>query len=172
MACFFQSCITSIIFFNPWEFESEAIETLGPLAKYSTFIGAIIINILIYGLSGIFLGRIFIKSGITGYFKKVVLSSSILYILLVSIAILLVTTIQARSGIQTIPFYVIILSLIPSQIVFGLLFSSFTKKVVPVQKEHLTTTVIDDRAGLYYGRGEFIRLIIASLFLYLLFFSD
>jgi len=148
---------------TPGEFESEAIETLGPLAKYSTFIGAIITNILIYGLSGIFLGRIFIKSGITGYFKKVVLSSSILYILLVSIAILLVTTIQVRSGIQTIPFYVIILSLIPSQIVFGLLFSSFTKKVVPVQKEHLTTNVIGDRTALSYGRGEFIRLIIASI---------
>jgi len=148
---------------TPGEFESEAIETLGPLAKYSTFIGAIITNILIYGLSGIFLGRIFIKSGITRYFKKVVLSSSILYILLVSIAILLVTTIQVRSGIQTIPFYVIILSLIPSQIVFGLLFSSFTKKVVPVQKEHLTTNVIGDRTALSYGRGEFIRLIIASI---------
>jgi DMSO/TMAO reductase YedYZ molybdopterin-dependent catalytic subunit len=148
---------------TPGEFESEATETLGPLAKYSTFIGAIITNILIYGLSAIFLGRIFIKSGITGYFKKVVLSSSILYILLVSIAILLVTTIQARSGIQIIPFYVIMLSLIPSQIVFGLLFSSFSKKVVPVQKEHLTNNVIDDKSGLYYGRGEFIRLMIASI---------
>ncbi len=36
--------------------ESVAVETLGPLAKYSSFFGAIFANILLYGIIGIFLG--------------------------------------------------------------------------------------------------------------------
>ena len=38
------------------EIESQAVLTLGSLAKYSTFFGATSINILIYGIFGIFIG--------------------------------------------------------------------------------------------------------------------
>jgi hypothetical protein len=41
---------------TPGQVESQAVETLGPLAKYSAFIGAVIANLVLYGLIGLFLG--------------------------------------------------------------------------------------------------------------------
>ena len=35
---------------TPGQIESQAVETLGPLAKYSALIGAVIANIILYGL--------------------------------------------------------------------------------------------------------------------------
>ena len=46
---------------TPGEFESQAIDTLGPLAKYSAFIGSIIVTIIIFGLIGIFLIKLYNK---------------------------------------------------------------------------------------------------------------
>src|SRR5215210_1809850 len=49
------------------EIESRAVETLGPLAKYSSFIGAIIVNLILYGIIGIFLGNLFNKIKLNRY---------------------------------------------------------------------------------------------------------
>src|ERR671921_2162482 len=49
------------------EIESQAVETLGSLAKYSSFIGAIIVNLIVYGVIGIFLGRLRNKFPWNGY---------------------------------------------------------------------------------------------------------
>jgi hypothetical protein len=38
---------------TPGQVESRAVETLGPLAKYSAFIGAVVANIILYGMIGI-----------------------------------------------------------------------------------------------------------------------
>ena len=46
---------------TPGEFESQAIETLGPLAKYSTFIASIIVTTIIFGIFGIILDKLFYK---------------------------------------------------------------------------------------------------------------
>ena len=40
------------------EIESQAVLTLGPLAKYSTFIGAAVVSILLYGIIGIISGAL------------------------------------------------------------------------------------------------------------------
>ena len=40
---------------TPGSVESQAVGTLGPLAKYSAFIGAIIANLIVYGLLVYFL---------------------------------------------------------------------------------------------------------------------
>ena len=40
---------------TPGEFESQAVENFGPLAKYSAFIGSIIANIIASGIIGIFI---------------------------------------------------------------------------------------------------------------------
>ena len=39
---------------TPGEFESQAVENFGPLAKYSAFIGSIIANIVVFGIIGNF----------------------------------------------------------------------------------------------------------------------
>ena len=43
---------------TPGQVESQAVETFGPLAKYSAFIGAVIANLILYGLIGLLLGLI------------------------------------------------------------------------------------------------------------------
>ena len=42
---------------TPGAVESQAVETLGPLAKYSALVGAIIANLIVYGLLAIFFAR-------------------------------------------------------------------------------------------------------------------
>lgn len=101
---------------TPGEFESQAIETLGPLAKYSTFIGSIIVITIIFGIFGILLDRLYNKFNLNHYVLKTVSSFVSTYGILVTISIILVTIIQVRSGSQTISTQLVILSLIPSQI--------------------------------------------------------
>lgn len=38
---------------TPGQVESQAVETLGPIAKYSAFIGSVIANLILYGLIGL-----------------------------------------------------------------------------------------------------------------------
>ena len=42
---------------TPGSIESLAVEALGPLAKYSAFVGAIIANLVLYGILAIFVAR-------------------------------------------------------------------------------------------------------------------
>ncbi|HEU4482156.1 MAG TPA: molybdopterin-dependent oxidoreductase [Nitrososphaeraceae archaeon] len=149
---------------TPGEFESQAIDTLGPLAKYSAFIGSILVTIIIFGLIGIFLIKLYNKLRWNSYIVKFISSFALTYGVLVIISIMMVIMIHVRSGSQTISIQHIILSLIPTQIVFGLIFSLFSGKTKtkdklqdpyqPVVKENITVV--------NYNRREFIRLIIAS----------
>ncbi|MGZ5490001.1 MAG: molybdopterin-dependent oxidoreductase [Nitrososphaeraceae archaeon] len=150
---------------TPGEFESQAIDTLGPLAKYSAFIGSIIVTIIIFGLIGIFLIKLYNKLRWNSYILKFISSFAFTYSILVIISIIMVTILQVRSGSQTISIQHIILSFIPTQIAFGLIFSLFSRKTKmkdivqdpyqPAGREN--TTVVN------YNRREFIRLIIASV---------
>ena len=113
---------------TPGEFESQAIETLGPLAKYSTFIASIIVTTIIFGIFGILLNKLFYKFNLNQYILKFVSSFTLTYGILILISILMVTIIQVRSGSQTISIQLVILSLIPSQIVYGLILPLFLRK--------------------------------------------
>ncbi len=126
---------------TPGEFESQAIETLGPLAKYSSFIGSIIVNAIIFGLFGILLDKLYDRFNLNNYILQVVSSFTLTYGILIIISILLVTIIQVRSGSQTISVQLIILSLIPSQIAYGLIFSLFLRKPKDkIQQKSVPTT--------------------------------
>ena len=83
---------------TPGEFESQAVENFGPLAKYSAFIGSIIANIVVFGIIGIFLDKLFARFRRRGYLPEALLSSILSYIIFGLIAIILVTLIQSRSG--------------------------------------------------------------------------
>ncbi|HMG39515.1 MAG TPA: hypothetical protein VK566_10070, partial [Nitrososphaeraceae archaeon] len=108
---------------TPGEFESQAVENFGPLAKYSAFIGSIIANIIAFGIIAILLDGLFSRLKRRGYLLEALLSSALSYIIFIIIAIMLVTLIQSRSGIQVVPISLIVLSLIPSQLAFGFTFS-------------------------------------------------
>ena len=152
---------------TPGEFESQAVENFGPLAKYSAFIGSIIANIVAFGIIGIFLYKLFARVKRRGYLLEALLSSALSYIIFVIIAIILVTLIQSRSGIQVVPLSLIALSLIPSQLAFGFVFSSFfhgrskdkSRKILePKPASDKTIDVMDIKNS----RRAFLRLMVAS----------
>lgn len=150
---------------TPGEFESQAIDTLGPLAKYSAFIGSIIVTIIIFGLIGIFLIKLYNKLRWNSYIWRFISSFALTYVILVIISIMMVIMIQVRSGSQTIPIQHIIFSFIPAQIVFGLIFSLFSRKTKTKDKlqDPYQPAVKEKTTVINYNRREFIRLIIASV---------
>jgi len=150
---------------TPGEFESQAVENFGPLAKYSAFIGSIIANIVAFGIIAIFLDKLFARLKRRGYLLEALLSSALSYIIFIIIAIILVTLIQSRSGIQVVPLPLIVLSLIPSQLAFGFVLSSFfhgrTKRKSPEVPEPIPSKPTDTM-DVIYTRRAFLRLIAAS----------
>lgn len=126
---------------TPGEFESQAVENFGPLAKYSAFTAAIIINFILYGAFGVIIDKIHIKSKKSGYLRKALLSSLVAYIILLIISVALVTTIQLRSPTGAISVPILAISLAIPQIVFGFVFASFFRISKPVKKVTEVTDV-------------------------------
>src|SRR6478672_5369259 len=119
---------------TPGEFESQAVENFGPLAKYSAFIAAIVLNFILYGLLGILIDKINVKSKWKGYIGKAFLSSLVAYVVLFIISILLVTTIQIRTSTNLLSISLLAISLIGPQLVFGFIFSSFYRTRQAIKK--------------------------------------
>jgi DMSO/TMAO reductase YedYZ molybdopterin-dependent catalytic subunit len=150
---------------TPGEFESQAVENFGPLAKYSAFIGSIIANIIAFGIIAIFLDKIFARLKRRGYLVEALLSSLLSYIIFIVIAIILVTLVQSRSGIQVVPLSVIALSLIPTQLAFGFVLSSFFHGRAKRKTLDVTEPIPDksiDTKDVRYTRGAFLRILAAS----------
>ena len=151
---------------TPGEFESQAIDALGPLAKYSAFIGSIIVTIIIFGLIGIFLIKLYNKlRWNNNYIWKFISSFALTYSFLVIISIMMVIMIHVRSGSQPISIQHILFSFIVPQIVFGLIFSLFSRKTKTKDKlqDPNQPSVRANNTVVNYNRREFIRLIIASV---------
>ena len=151
---------------TPGEFESQAVENFGPLAKYSAFIGSIIANIAVFGIIGIILDKLFARFR-RGYLQDSLLSSILSYIIFGLVAIILVILIQSRSGVQVVPLSLIVLSTIPSHLIFGFVFSSFfhgiVKKKSKEEPERMPST--DKLTGpmdVKYSRRAFLRLLAGS----------
>lgn len=150
---------------TPGEFESQAVENLGPLAKYSAFIGSIIANIVAFGILAIFLDKLIARLKRRAYLLEALVSSAFSYITFMIIAIILVTVIQSRSGIQVVPLSLIVLSLIPSQLAFGFVFSSFFHRRAKGKSMEVLEPRPDksiDTTDVKYSRSAFLRLIAAS----------
>jgi DMSO/TMAO reductase YedYZ molybdopterin-dependent catalytic subunit len=152
---------------TPGEFESQAVENFGPLAKYSAFIGSIIANIVASGIIGIFLCKLFARLKRRGYLLEALLSSALSYTIFIIIAITLVTLIQSRSGIQVVPLSLIVLSFIPSQLAFGFLYSSFfhgksKEKSRKILEPKPASDKTIDAMAIKYSRRAFLRLMVAS----------
>jgi DMSO/TMAO reductase YedYZ molybdopterin-dependent catalytic subunit len=149
---------------TPGEIESQAVQNFGPLAKYSAFIGSIIATMVAFGIMAIFLDKLFARLKRRGYILEALLSSALSYIVFLGIAIILVTIIQSRSGIQVLPLSLILLSLIPSHLAFGFVFSSFFhrrakgKSMDVIGPSDKSIDIMDIK----YSRSSFLRLIAAS----------
>ena len=149
---------------TPGEFESQAVENFGPLAKYSAFIGSIIANIVAFGIIAILLDKLFARLKRRRYLLEALLSSALSYIIFVIITIILVTLIQSRSGIQVVPLSHIVISLIPSQLAFGFVLSSFFHgrakgKSTEAPEPKPSPDKSFDTMGVKYSRRAFLRLL-------------
>ena len=131
---------------TPGQFESQAVANFGPLAKYSAFAGAIIVNFILYGLFAIWVDRLHKKIHWKGYVGKAILSSVVAYVILLIVTISLVTITEARTHTQPTSIIRLVLSLILPQIAFGFTLSSFYEKILRpsrkpvVEKPSETTT--------------------------------
>lgn len=113
---------------TPGEIESQAVETLGPIAKYSAFIGALIVNLVVYGLLGIFIHKLqekFYSS--TSYLTKAAISSVISYVVIFIVVFILLTL--ADIEIQSLSIQSIITFLILPHIAFGFTLAYFYRSI-------------------------------------------
>lgn len=148
---------------TPGEFESQAVENFGPLAKYSAFTSAIIVYFLIYGLIGILVEKIHNKFTFKGYIAKALQASVIAYAILLVISIFLITTLQSRTGTSAFSVFLLAIYLILPQIVFGFIFSYFIRtRQIQKQAAKDSTKKISDIQGTNATRRDFIKLLVAS----------
>jgi DMSO/TMAO reductase YedYZ molybdopterin-dependent catalytic subunit len=115
---------------TPGEVESQAVETLGPIAKYSAFIGALIVNLIVYGILSIIVYRIYAKvDSDNSFLVTAAISSGISYVamLIISFILLVIADIQIQAlSIQTVTMYLIL-----PQIAFGFASAYFYKNIQP-----------------------------------------
>ena len=115
---------------TPGEVESQAVETLGPIAKYSAFIGALIVNLVVYGVVSLIVYKIHIKinSG-NSFLLAAAISSGISYVIILIISFVLMAV--ADIEIQSLSLQTIIIYLIPPQIAFGFTSVYFYRNIQP-----------------------------------------
>jgi DMSO/TMAO reductase YedYZ molybdopterin-dependent catalytic subunit len=115
---------------TPGEVESQAVETLGPIAKYSAFIGALIVNLVVYGIVSLIVYKIHIKinSG-NSFLLAAAISSGISYVVILIISFVLMAV--ADIEIQSLSIQTIIMYLIPPHIAFGFTSAFFYRNIQP-----------------------------------------
>ena len=121
--------IASLTLFSltPGEVESQAVQTLGPLAKYSSFIGATLVNIILYGLIGILIGRLYDRLPAKNYLGSAVQSTIIVYVLLLAITFVLLSLTEASAGPVSVSD--VFIYLIPPNVAFGFVFPGLFQKI-------------------------------------------
>ena len=154
---------------TPGEVESQAVETLGPVAKYSAFIGALIVNLVVYGIISLVAYKIHaqINSG-NSFLGAAAISSGISYVAILIIFFVLLAV--ADIEIQTLPIQTVIMYLIPPQIAFGFMSAFFYKNIQPrTSKVAPKETLAYDRtvsgsisSGVDQNRRLFIKAGLAS----------
>jgi DMSO/TMAO reductase YedYZ molybdopterin-dependent catalytic subunit len=163
---------------TPGQIESRAVETLGPLAKYSALIGAVIANIILYGLisllslSGTLYGRL--RSN--GYIRNAIQSSILAYVIVFLAGVLLFALAEADVETKVSSIGMLSIYLILPNIVFGfVLCSFFYGKMLPSDQRPMisskgqrTSSATPSSSGatnrqteIRYTRRQFLRAGIA-----------
>jgi len=118
----------ALISLTSGEIESQAVATLGPLAKYSTFFGAVIVNLIVYGLIGIFLGILYNKIQSKKYFQRAILSSFVSYTIIIVIAVSFIILNTVPGQMLLIPAISLAMLFLP-HLAYGFIFSFFFEKI-------------------------------------------
>ena len=147
---------------TPGQFESQAVANFGPLAKYSAFAGAIIVNFILYGLFAIWVDRLHKKIHWKGYVGKAILSSVVAYVILLIVTISLVTITETRTHTQPTSIIRLVLSLILPQIAFGFTLSSFYEKIRRPSRKPVVEKPSEAPTEIDYKKRALLRAAIAS----------
>ena len=144
---------------------------MGPLAKYSAFIGAIIANLIVYGLLAIFFAR---RSNGTpkSYLLNSLLCTAISFIifLAITIALLGLTEGQAQSiSISSLTIYLIIPQLAFGFTLYAVLYNRTPESVIEVPKENIKTSKPDSGEQIDQRKRQMLRAGIAEQLQYLSF---
>ncbi|HEX7206548.1 MAG TPA: molybdopterin-dependent oxidoreductase, partial [Nitrososphaeraceae archaeon] len=158
-----------LISISSGEIESQAVLTLGPLAKYSTFIGAMVVNVIIYGIIGTVLGKLFLKMNLPRYAVRSMLSTFISYMILIAITIIFMVLSTTPGQSISIPVISFALFLLPSAVyglIFAFLFGNKNKRIDPVETHSEVGNVINKSSkttDIDYNKREMIRALIISV---------
>jgi DMSO/TMAO reductase YedYZ molybdopterin-dependent catalytic subunit len=149
---------------TPGEIESEAVETFGPIAKYSAFIGALVVNLLVYGILGLFDYKIYTRfKSRYSFLTAAVTSTAISYVVILIISFMLIAI--ADITIQSVSVQGLIINLIPPQIAFGITSAYFYRNIEPkalkVKREEGISSP-DASSGSISGIDQNRRLIIKA----------
>ena len=162
---------------TPGQIESRAVESLGPIAKYSALIGAVVANIILYGLISLLsLGsRLHTRLHSKGYIGNAIQSSLFAYVILLFVGVILFAL--AETDIQTKVSSIGMLSiyLILPNIAFGFVLCSFYERMLPSTQRPIMfskkqptssttapTTTTDKQTEIDYKKRQFLRAGIAS----------
>jgi DMSO/TMAO reductase YedYZ molybdopterin-dependent catalytic subunit len=152
---------------TPGEIESEAVETFGPIAKYSAFIGALIVNLVVYAILGLFIYKLYIKiNSRNSFLGAAAISSVISFVVILIIYFVLLAV--ADIDIQSLSTQTIIMYLIPPQIAFGFASAFFYKNIQPraskvPSKETLASSGAASDSGVDQNRRLLLKAGLASV---------
>ena len=137
---------------------------MGPLAKYSAFIGAIIANLIVYGFLAIFFAR---KSNHAPkeYVQNSLLCAAISFIIFLplTIALLALTEGQAQSiSIVTLASYLIIPQLAFGFTLYVVLYNRKAESTIEIHKEHIKTSKPDPGEQIDQRKRQMLRASIAA----------
>src|SRR5215831_6177271 len=144
---------------TPGQFESQAVENFGPLAKYSAFSGAIVANFILYGLFALLVTRLQNRFPWKGFVGRAILASLVAYVILLIIAISLLTITEARTHTQATSATGVAISLILPQIAFGFTLSSFYAKIILPSKKPVLDRKTENTSEIDYGKQVYSRRV-------------
>jgi DMSO/TMAO reductase YedYZ molybdopterin-dependent catalytic subunit len=158
---------------TPGEIESQAIETLGPIAKYSAIIGALTVNLVVYGILSLFDYKIHMKTNsgnsslrAASYLRTAAISSGISYVVILIISFVLLAVADIK--IQSLSIQTIVIHLVPPQIAFGFASAFFYRNIQPrapkvAPKETIGSVETTVSSGVDQNRRLLIKGGLASL---------
>lgn len=142
----------------PGTIESQAVETLGSLAKYLTFLGAIVINLVFYGVLGTFLHGLYERLVGKGYLVRALQLSLLAYSVLLVMSIILLRATEVLS--QPISTESVALYLLPPHIAFGFVLTFLYGREVP--RPTLMCETVSSEIKIDHKRRLIIRTAVAG----------
>jgi len=162
---------------TPGQVESRAVETLGPLAKYSALIGAVVANIILYGLISLLslssTSYGWLRSN--GYIRNAIQSSILAYVIVFLVGALLFALVEADVQTKFSSIGMLSIYLILPNIVFGFVLCSFfygkmlqsgQRPMISSKEQHTSSATPSSSATnrqteIRYTRRQFLRAGIA-----------